>query len=139
MKYFWIYIIGLLFTSLILKSCISHKNSTTKIVVDPVCGMVVNVSESYDWKYGNEKYYFDSYECKQAFESNPKNFLFKKCVANDSIFDLVCGRKIDLLNSFDYKYSGRVYHFHSYECKQTFKMEPEKFISNKCAPKDSIK
>jgi YHS domain-containing protein len=55
-------------------------------------------------------------------------------VPNDSIIDVVCGKKVNLSESYDYKTAGRVYHFHSHACKLTFKMNSEKFINNKCAP-----
>ena len=133
-------------TALLVVAAILSLGSTAKaqkaeIITDIVCSMNVNKAESYTAKYEGKEYYFDSYECKASFETNPKNFIVKKCTPNNNIIDLVCGVKVNLSESFDLKYSGRVYHFHSYDCKQSFKMNPEKFIKNKCATtaKDSIK
>jgi YHS domain-containing protein len=60
------------------------------------------------------------------------------CVASNPIYytDLVCNLKVEKSDSYDYKYKGEIYHFHNYDCKQVFEMNPEKFILNKC---DSVK
>ena len=139
MKNIYIVIASFSLAVIISSSCTTTKPVAEDTVVDLVCEMKVNKSESYSWKYDGKKYYFDSYNCRESFKVNPKNFLEKKCVPNDNIIDLVCGTKVKLSESFDYKFGGRVYHFHSYECKQAFKMNPEKFLKNKCAPTDSIK
>lgn len=102
---------------------------------DPVCGMRVNTAESYDHRYEGKKYYFDSYDCREAFNRDPKAFLEKKCTLVNEATDIVCGKKVDLSESFDYKYSGKVYHFHTNDCKQAFKMNPEKFIKEQCPKK----
>ena len=34
--------------------------------------------------------------------------------------------------AFLYKYKGKDYFFDSYDCKQAFKMNPDKFINNMC-------
>jgi YHS domain-containing protein len=127
---------------LLLLSVASGSCKTAKpiagVAVDPVCGMKVNKSESIDWKYEGTKYYFDSYQCRESFKSNPQSFLSKECVANENIIDPVCGVKVILEESYDYKYEGRVYHFHSYECKQAFKMDPDKFVKNICGPRGPL-
>ena len=129
------YSIGLIF----LVSCASTKPNPNEVFIDNVCGMKVNKSESFISRYNGSKYYFDSYNCKEAFVKNPKVFLEKKCVKDDAIIDPICGVKVDLSESYDLKYSGKIYHFHSNDCKQAFKMNPENAMKNKCAPKDSIK
>lgn len=141
MKTLYTQIISLLLATVFLNSCATKKvgEVKTSTAIDPVCAMSLNKSESYVWKYSGTKYYFDSFDCKESFKANPQNFLDKKCVPNDSIMDLVCGKKVDITESYDYKSSGRVYHFHSYECKESFKMNPEKFIKNKCATPVMIK
>ncbi len=124
---------------ILFESFTSIKPTTREIVLDIVCGMKVNTAESYDLKHNGKTYYFDSYDCREAFKQNPRKFLYKKCTPNDNIIDLVCGVKVNLAESYDLKHAGKVYHFHSVNCKEAFKMNPEKFIKNKCAPKDSIK
>lgn len=133
MKNLTIALIGFLFAAFNSKAQTTVSDPAT----DPVCGMAVNRSESFDYTYQGTKYYFDSFDCREAFKKNPKTFLEKKCVANKVSVDPVCGVKIDLSESYDYKYEGRVYHFHSIECKEAFKMNPKKFWKNFCAPADN--
>jgi|GEM_PF-663127 len=113
--------------------------ASSPVILDPVCGMKTDQSESFDWTYEGKKYSFDSYECKEAFKMNPKKYLENKCTPASSNIDLVCGLKTDLTESFDYKYDGKIYYFHSYDCREAFKMDPKKYIENKCVKKDSIK
>lgn len=126
----------LLFTSI---SASAQKSITKEITTDIVCGMSVDKSESFDFKYKNVKYYFDSYNCREAFKKNPESFLNKTCVKNDKLIDPVCGVKVNIAESYDFKYNGRVFHFHSISCKESFKMNPEKFKNNFCGAKDSLK
>ena len=51
------------------------------------------------------------------------------------VIDLVCGMKVDKSEAYTYKYENKKYFFDSYNCKQTFKMNPKKYLENKCAPK----
>ena len=48
---------------------------------------------------------------------------------------LVCGMKVDKAEAYTYKYKDTKYYFDNYNCKQTFKMNPEKFINNPCEKK----
>lgn len=47
--------------------------------------------------------------------------------------DLVCGMKVDKSEAYTSKYNGKIYYFDSYNCKQSFIMNPDKFINNTCA------
>lgn len=125
-----------LFTSI---SASAQKNAGKATTTDIVCGMPVDKSESYDLKYKGVKYFFDSFDCRESFKKNPEGFINKKCVMNDNLIDPVCGVKVNIAESYDYKYNGRVFHFHSASCKESFKMNPEKFKKNFCGAKDSIK
>jgi YHS domain-containing protein len=124
---------------MIFVSCAASKLSGNEIVTDSVCGMKVNKFESYVWKYSGTKYYFESFDCREIFKLKPQYYIDKKCVKDSDIIDLVCGKKVDLTESYDLKYAGKVYHFESNECKQAFDINPEKFLANKCVRKDSIK
>lgn len=42
--------------------------------------------------------------------------------------DPVCGMKADLSEAYSCKYKGVKYFFDSYHCKETFKMNPAKFV-----------
>ena len=53
--------------------------------------------------------------------------------------DLVCGMKVNRSDAYTWQYKGSKYYFDNYNCKQSFKMNPEKFLSNKCVnPNDTI-
>ncbi len=121
-------------------SCRAIAQSDTKeVLIDLVSGKKVNKSESYDWTYANKKYYFGSYDSRATFKMNPQKFLLNQCTSDMITTDPVCGMKVNKAESYNLKYKEQNYYFDSYECKETFKMNPEKFIKNKCAPKDSIK
>ncbi len=52
----------------------------------------------------------------------------------DTTVCCVCGMKIYINSSYDVKYKGVKYYFDTYNCKATFKLNPEKFINNVCTP-----
>lgn len=58
----------------------SYQEKKQESFTDLVCGMKVNSSDAFIYKYKGKKYYFDSYNCKQAFEMNPEKFINNKCV-----------------------------------------------------------
>jgi YHS domain-containing protein len=131
---------GSLFLLCIFLSCKTIAQSKVKdTLVDPVTGQKVVKSESYDWYYAGKKYYFSSYDSRASFKMNPQKFLLNQCTADMTTTDLVTGVKVNKAESYDLKYNGQKYYFESYESKETFKMNPEKFIKNKCAPQDSVK
>ena len=49
---------------------------------------------------------------------------------SDNKTDPVCGMKVTKSNAYHYKYEGTTYYFDKYECKETFKMTPIKYIGN---------
>ena len=64
-----------------LSSCKSLKRTSLvpQYEIDIVCGMKVDKSEAYTYKYKEKKYYFDNYNCKETFKMNPEKFLKNKC------------------------------------------------------------
>lgn len=48
------------------------------------------------------------------------------------IIDPVCGKKVDRSESFDWKYAGKIYYFHSYDCRYSFKMNPQNYLTKNC-------
>lgn len=58
--------------------------------------------------------------------------VFKGQQTSATVSDLVCGMKIEQAEAYRYKHKDKKYYFCSYNCKNTFKMNPEKFISNAC-------
>ncbi len=59
-------------------SLFNYKDKNEAEVVDIVCGMKVKKSEAYISKYKGENYYFDTNNCKKAFEMNPQKFIDSK-------------------------------------------------------------
>lgn len=66
------------------KNCCEAKKAESKdptrqdVVIDPVCGMDVNVSEAkYSSKYDGKAYYFCSKSCQKAFEKRPSEYIGK--------------------------------------------------------------
>jgi Cu+-exporting ATPase len=53
--------------------------TSTRSVIDPVCGMSVN-PEKTDFKatFEGQSYYFCAEGCRKAFTENPKNYLKSK-------------------------------------------------------------
>ena len=112
---------------------------SAQVTIDPVCGMKVNLAESYDYKYNGKKYSFDTQDCKNVFKINPEKYIQQSCIPANSNIDLVCGLKVDLAESYDWKYNGKIYYFHSHSCRKAFEMDPDKFIENECLPNNTIK
>jgi YHS domain-containing protein len=66
-------------------------------------------------------------------------YLFTACVmpkastGSMALVDPVCNMKIaDASEAFRWKYKDKVYYFDTNACKESFKMNPEKFIQNSC-------
>ncbi|MFI5148214.1 MAG: YHS domain-containing protein [Bacteroidia bacterium] len=72
-------LVGALF--LYLSSCdIAKKTASTVPLVDLVCGLQVDKSEAYKYKYAGVVYYFDTYNCKEVFIRSPEKFIKNQCV-----------------------------------------------------------
>ena len=69
-----------------LQSCtmLAYHEKSPEYVTDLVCGLKVDKTDAYTWKYKGEKYYFDNYNCKESFKTNPENFINKKCITPDN-------------------------------------------------------
>jgi YHS domain-containing protein len=59
------------------KAAAASKDPTAQeVVIDPVCGMDVKVSENkYSSKYNDKTYHFCSASCKKAFDKNPSKYI----------------------------------------------------------------
>lgn len=58
--------------------------------------------------------------------------IFKKKPVEYAV-DPVCNMKVVKADSYRAKYEDKKYYFDSYECKQSFIMNPKTFLENKCA------
>jgi len=124
---------------ILFSSMLMAQTNSTEVYLDLVSDKKVDKTESFDWHYAGKKYYFPSYDSRAAFKMNPQLFLLKNCVKDNIMIDPVCGMKVNKQESYDWKYKDKIHYFDTYECRETFKMNPEKFLKNICAPKDSVK
>ncbi|MFI5141729.1 MAG: YHS domain-containing protein [Bacteroidia bacterium] len=139
MKIHLLKLISIVAVCLIFSSKVIAQTNAKDVYVDPVCGKKVDKAESYDWTYAGKKYYFANYDCRASFKMNPQLFLLKNCVKDNVMIDPVCGMKVNKEESYDWKYKEKMHYFDTYECRETFKTNPDKFLKNICAPKDSVK
>lgn len=47
-------------------------------------------------------------------------------------FDPVCRMKVAESDAYTFKYQGKEYYFDKINCKEAFKMNPEKFLHSSC-------
>jgi len=130
---------SILFVCFFISWKVLAQTEPKEILIDIVSGQKVDKAESFDWTYAGKKYYFNSYDTRASFKMNPQKYLLNQCTSDMKITDPVCGMEVNKEKSYDMNYKGKTYYFDSYECKETFKMNPEKFVKNACAPQDSIK
>ena len=84
-------IVTLFLLTILVQSCsnFNFKEKPTVYAVDMVCNMRVNVSEAFLYKYKGKNYFFDSYDCKQAFKMNPDKFINNMLSSKFYIFNLI--------------------------------------------------
>ncbi|HWY99195.1 MAG TPA: YHS domain-containing protein [Bacteroidia bacterium] len=69
-----------------------------------------------------------------AFTNKQASTVSTVKAARDSTLCPVCGMKVNFGSSYDLKYEKTTYYFDTYNCKETFKMDPKKFLNNVCTP-----
>ena len=77
-----------------MKGSINMKQTgVIKSVVDPVCGMFINLEETETIAtLEGEHYYFCAEGCRIAFVENPKKFLEPKCQKPKGLWDCYMAR-----------------------------------------------
>ena len=112
---------------------------TEERVTDPICGMQIIPSQSIEYKYKGESYYFCSPACEAEFRLNPEKYRnfdkidpkFMHQKRNEEeilVIDPVCGMKGKADEWIEYEHKGKKYYFCSQSCKSEFQNNPEKFI-----------
>lgn len=109
-------------------------------VIDPICGMEIIPSQSIEYKYKGDKYYFCNSSCEIEFKRDPekyKNFdninpkLMQKGIKKEKLVtDPVCGMKGKPEEWIDYEYNGKKYYFCNQSCIVEFKKNPENYIES---------
>jgi len=69
-----------------------------------------------------------------GFSNNRSTGITSIHASKDSLVCIVCGMKINMDEAYTWKYKDKKYYFNSYNCKTSFKINPEKFINNTCTP-----
>jgi YHS domain-containing protein len=64
----------------LISACSASKSahsSNDELETDVVCNMKVKKFDTFTFVYKDKTYYFDSYECREAFKMNPDKFVKK--------------------------------------------------------------
>ncbi|MFX0007480.1 MAG: heavy metal translocating P-type ATPase [Candidatus Hermodarchaeota archaeon] len=114
---------------------------TEKRAIDPICGMEIIPSQSIEYKYKEQNYYFCSTACEKEFKLNPEKYanfdnINPKLMQTQSdssflVTDPVCGMTGKPEDWIEYEYSGQKYYFCNESCVAEFKKNPEKYIENR--------
>ncbi len=106
-------------------------------VMDPICGMEIIPSQSIEYKYKGEKYYFCNPSCEAEFKRDPEKYLnfenidprlMHKQVEEETVIDPVCGMKGNPEDWIEHEHDGQKYYFCNQSCVVEFKKNPEKYI-----------
>ncbi|MFX1393609.1 MAG: heavy metal translocating P-type ATPase [Promethearchaeota archaeon] len=124
-----------------------------KKVIDPICGMEIIPSQSIEYKYKDEKYYFCSSSCEAEFKRDPEKYkdfdnidpklMHKGIKEEELVTDPVCGMKGKPEEWIEHEYNGKKYYFCNQSCVAEFKKNPEKYIEieenkNKIKPEKEV-
>ncbi|TXT63644.1 MAG: Copper-exporting P-type ATPase [Promethearchaeota archaeon] len=118
-------------------------------LTDPICGMKIIPSQSIEYEYEGENFYFCNPSCLKEFKNDPekyKNFdnidpkLMHKSKQNEEeqnlVVDPVCGMKGKPEDWIEYEHDGEHYYFCNTSCLKEFKQNPEKYISKNNTQKE---
>ena len=106
---------------------------------DPICGMEIVPSNSIEYKYKGDNYYFCSTSCEHEFKSDPEKYkdfehsdpklMHKQSSEEDLVVDPVCGMEVYPSYSIEHEYKGKKYYFCAQSCVADFKIDPEKYLT----------
>ncbi len=109
-------------------------------VIDPICGMTIVPSQSIEYKYKGEKYYFCSSACEKEFKNEPEKYkdfdridpklMHMKTEEEDLVTDPVCGMVGKPEDWIEHEHNGKKYYFCNQSCVTEFKNNPEKYIES---------
>lgn len=112
-------------------------------VTDPICGMEIVPSQSIEYEYKGEKYYFCNPSCEKEFKENSEKYkdfenidpkLMHKPTETEptlKVEDPVCGMVGDPDDWIEYEYENEHYYFCNQSCLTEFKANPKKYIKSK--------
>ncbi len=114
---------------------------TEQRVVDPICGMEIIPSQSIEYKYKGQNFYFCSAVCEKEFKLNPEKYasfdnispkLMQQGAESSDLVNLVtdpvCGMIGKAEDWIEYEYNGKKYYFCNENCVKEFKLNPMNFV-----------
>jgi YHS domain-containing protein len=117
-----------------------------KLVVDPICGMEIAPSQSIEYEYDGETYYFCNPNCEKEFKSDPEKYknydnidpkLMHKGEQDETVVDPVCGMKTSTPEDWiKYEYNDEDFYFCNQSCLVEFKKNPHKYLESEEEMKD---
>lgn len=119
-------------------------------VIDPICGMEIIPSQSLEYQYQGEKYYFCNPSCEKEFKRDPEKYkdfenidheLMHKSTDDTEepiVEDPVCGMKGHPEDWMEYTYNNKSFYFCNESCLSKFKSNPEKYIHKTKSKQDKI-
>ncbi len=110
-------------------------------VIDPICGMEIVPSQSIEYKYKGDKYYFCSSSCEVEFKKNPEKYkdfdnidpklmhvIKEDLDEGELVIDPVCGMRGKPEDWIEHEHKGEKYYFCNPSSLKEFKENPEKYI-----------
>ena len=97
---------------------------------DVVCGMGVDQAapDTFVKTYRGRSYYFCCPGCMTLFMKDPEGYLQRWVESLGTVFDPVCGMKVDVTNApYTAVYRGVTVYLCSLGCKIEFDQEPERY------------
>ncbi|TXT53881.1 MAG: Copper-exporting P-type ATPase [Promethearchaeota archaeon] len=112
-------------------------------VIDPICGMEIVPSQSIEYEYEGEKYYFCNPSCEKEFKGNPEKYkdyehidpklMHKETEETkeaENVTDPVCGMVGNPGDWIEYEHKGEHYYFCNQSCLTKFKNNPKQYLNS---------
>jgi len=115
----------------------AQPNRSRPLVIDPVCGEVVDPSTPLKAVYRDNVYTFHSDGCRERFAADPDTYAFGPVpTAEPRVYgkrvyypDPVCGREVPSSTRWWAEHDGHAYFFHDQECLLEFRFHPQAYVA----------
>ncbi len=123
----------------------AQKDSSSRTVTDPVCGMQVDpAATAHHALHAGKEFHFCSARCRERFIEAPQQYAAPPAseaaephccssrshvAATDEVTDPVCGMKVDPATTRHHAtHAGHEYHFCSASCRGKFIADPKRYL-----------
>ena len=123
----------------------AQKDSSSRTVIDPVCGMQVDpAATAHHALHAGKEFHFCSARCRERFIEAPQQYAAPPAseaaephccssrshvAATDEVTDPVCGMKVDPATTRHHAtHAGHEYHFCSASCRGKFIADPKRYL-----------